>query len=89
MAPNRYVVGQMVRFTATFSLNGTPTNTTVAVSVKNPNGTVTAPTATSGGTGVYYVDQVLDVKGRWAVRFAGSGAVVAAVEGQVNAETEF
>jgi hypothetical protein len=90
MAINSYTVGQPVRVSATFKVGSSPTNpTAVTVSVKDPAGTVTTPSATNDGTGLYHVDVTPATKGRYAYRFAGSGACVAAAEGEFNAHTEF
>jgi hypothetical protein len=89
MAINAYAVGQLVRVTATFKVGAALTNpSSVAVSVKDPDGVVTTPAATNDGTGVYHVDITPVKKGRHAYRFAGAGACVAAAEGEFNARTE-
>jgi hypothetical protein len=89
VAVNTYAVGQQIRVTATFKVGSTPTNpTTVTASVKDPAGTVTAVGTANPSTGVYTIDVALSSKGRWVYRFAGTGACVAAAEGEVNAVSE-
>ena len=81
MAVNEYYVGQLVHVTAVFTLSGTATDpSAVVVSVKDPNGTMTTPTATKDSTGNYHVDVSAIVAGRYFVRFAGTGVVQAAAE---------
>jgi len=82
-----YDVGDGVRATCTFTdLAGAVANpTAVAVKLRDPAGTVTTPTPTNSGTGVYYVDITLTSEGRWYVRFEGTGVVIAASEQQLKA----
>lgn len=90
MAIATYTVGQPVRITATFKVGSTLTNpTTVTVQVKDPDGAITTPAATNDSTGVYHVDITPAKKGRYAYRVAGTGACIAAAEGEFNARTEF
>jgi hypothetical protein len=90
VAVNTYTVGQQIRVTATFRVGGTPTNpTAVLTSLKDPAGLVTTPLAAQQAPGVWSVDITLSSKGRWVYRFAGTGTVVAAAEGEVNAVSEF
>lgn len=85
MAIDAYDIGDTVRLTATFTnesaANADPT--TVTVSIRAPDGTVTTPTATQSSTGVYYCDLAVTMAGVWRYRFAGTGALVAAGEGQL------
>jgi hypothetical protein len=90
MAIATYTVGQPVRITATFKVGSTLTNpTSVTVSVKDPDGVVSNPSATNDSTGIYHVDITPAKKGRYAYRVAGTGACIAAAEGEFNARTEF
>jgi hypothetical protein len=79
--------GDGVRITATFTdLTGTITDpTTVTFQAKDPHGAVTVEPATKQATGVYYADLILTTPGTWHYRWVGTGAVVAANEGQVVA----
>ncbi len=87
MARSVYPLNQLVRNTATFTVNGTPTDpTTITATVRKPNGTTTAyvygtdawPTRSSAG--IYVVDIVGNASGIWRVRFEGTGAAQTAVE---------
>ena len=90
MPINVYTVGQLVRLTATFKVGATLTNpTTVTASLKDPDGVVTTPGTSNPSTGVYTIDVTPTKKGRYAYRFAGAGACVAAAEGEFNARSEF
>lgn len=89
MAIERVTVGQMVRVAATFTVGATLTNpTTMTVTVKDPAGVLTTPAATNDGTGLYHVDVTPAATGRYVVRFAGTGACVAAAEVEFNAMSE-
>ena len=79
-----YDIGDRVRATATFSIQGTPTNGTVAARVKDPAGTITSPATTSGGTGVYYIDIDLNKAGAWHVEFVSTATVIAAVRDRIT-----
>lgn len=87
MAIDAYDVGDTVRLTATFTdasdVDANPT--TVTVSVRAPDGMTTTPTATQDSTGIWYYDLTLSQAGTWRYRFAGTGALVAAAEGQLFA----
>ncbi len=87
-----YDVGDGVRFTATFKdLSKQLANpTAVTCQVKDPSGTVTTPSPTQVSTGVYRVDVTFNASGIWYIRFAGTGAVIAAVERRVEVlDSEF
>jgi hypothetical protein len=81
-----YDVGDGVRVTTQFkNLAGTLTNPTVVTcQVKDPSGTITTPTPTLSSAGIYYTDITLSTNGNWYVRFAGTGLVIAAVEGHIK-----
>ena len=90
MAINSYPVGQLVRLTATFKVGATLTNpTTVTASLKDPDAVVTNPGTSNPSTGVFTADVTPTKKGRHAYRFVGTGACVAACEGEFNARSEF
>ena len=77
---NIYDVGDGVRLSATFTVSGTGTNTTATLSLRDPSGNVSNPSATSDGTGAYHADVILDEIGAWYYRWVGTGAVIAATE---------
>lgn len=89
-----YDIGDQVRLTATLTdLDGTATDpTAVTLTVRKPDLTATDHTYASGaltksGTGVYYRDVTLDQSGNWYYRFAGTGALVVAEEGEFYVRT--
>ncbi|MCC6630369.1 MAG: hypothetical protein IT340_23550 [Chloroflexi bacterium] len=89
MAIERVTVGQMVRVSATFKVGAALTNPTlVMVTLKDPAGALTTPATTNDGTGLYHVDVTPAATGRHVVRFAGTGACVAAAEVEFNATSE-
>lgn len=78
-----YDVGDLVRLTGTFrNSSDALTNTTAVCTVRKPDGTASTPSVTNGSTGVYTVDVTLDQEGHWFYRWAGTGDVVAAEEGE-------
>lgn len=98
MAAANLTVGTRAKVTAAFTNTaGAAANpTTVVAQVRDPSGEITTytygtdsqPTRTS--TGVYVLEFDLDTEGQWQVRFAGTGAVVAAQEtGIVVPASEF
>ena len=80
---NVYDIGDGIRLTAAFSIDGSGANPdTVTVTVMDPSGNKTTPAAGSGTDGAYNVDStIVDEQGTWYYHFAGTGAVVAAGEG--------
>ena len=80
MPSNTYTVGDQLTLTASFvALGGTFVDpTTVTVNVHKPNGTIVTPSVTHASTGVYTVQQSLDVPGNWMWKAVGTGAAVAA-----------
>jgi uncharacterized protein YjdB len=82
-----YNVGDGVRITATFTdITGAINDpTTVTFQAKDPHGAVITNPATKQSTGIYYADLVLTAPGIWHYRWAGTGAVTAAIEGQLTA----
>lgn len=90
MSANRYFVGQLVRASVIFTVADVATNpTTVTVSVRDPDGTVTTPQAQPDSTGHYHVDINADTAGEWQYRFEGEGAAQAVSEGAFIAQTRF
>jgi hypothetical protein len=81
-----YYKGSEVRFTATFTtLAGVAVDpTAVVLTLHDPAGAVTTPTATKDSTGVYHYDKTLDQSGPWFYRWEGTGAAVVASEGGVE-----
>jgi hypothetical protein len=81
MADHLYQVGEPVPLTATFTdANGTPADTTVALEIRKPDGTVLTPTPTHAATGVYTYNVpagTIDQTGLWWYAFIGSGTVAA------------
>ena len=79
----RFDIGDRVRITATFTdLAGAVADpTTVALTVKAPDGTLTSPSNSKDSTGVYHADVNPDASGTWWYRWTGTGALVAAEEG--------
>jgi len=79
-------IGDQVRSTVTFTLDGVSTDpTTIVRKIKDPAGTettVTVPDAsvTKASDGVYYSDIVATMAGTYYVRWNGTGTVVAAAE---------
>lgn len=80
--PNTYDIGDLVRLSASFAVNGTPTDpTTIAVKVKDPSGNIDTETnPTKDDTGDYHHDISADEKGVWYYRWEGTGAAEAAEE---------
>lgn len=87
-----YDVGDQIKLTASFtnSSNVAADPTTVTVKTKSPAGTTTTYVygtdneVVKAGTGSYYILLTLSSAGMWYVRFAGTGAIVAAVEEAVG-----
>lgn len=87
---NVYEVGDRVRLTATFTDSaGTaadPTQVRLLVQVQgeHPSSYTYPGTVTKSATGVYYYDYDVLYEGIHDYRWVGTGAVVAADEGQFN-----
>lgn len=76
----QWFVGDRATITAKFLLNGVLTDpTSVTVTVKDPSGNDSTPTPTNSSTGVYTLNLDLDEYGQWNIKWAGTGAVVAAI----------
>jgi hypothetical protein len=84
-------VGDGIRATASFALEGVPTDpTTTTAQVRHPDGVVDDATAglVHDGDGEYHLDLVPDASGVWVVRIAGSGVVAAAMESAYEVRPE-
>lgn len=81
---NNYLIGNAVRLSAIFrNFSGNPTNpTSVTLSIKKLGGSVETPTAVNDATGYYHYDYTPLTTGTYSYRFAGTGAVVSATEGE-------
>lgn len=85
-----YDIGDEVRLSVAFTdaAGAAADPTTVTCTVRKPDGSTLTPTATStGSTGAYRADIQPDQTGNWYYRFAGTGALVAAEEGQFYVRT--
>lgn len=91
MADNIYQVGEKAPLEATFkNAAGVGTNpTTVVLEVRAPDGTVTTPSATALGAGVYHYDQDVTQPGLWWYSFQGTGAVNATEQKSFYAEARY
>lgn len=87
---NTYDIGDLVRLSVTFTdSKGTATDPTViTVRYRDPAGLETElnygedAALVRDDTGDYYTDLIVDRAGQWQYRFAATGTVTAAVEGQ-------
>lgn len=84
-----YDIGDVVRVTETFTVNGTPTDpSTLTVKVKIPAGTITTyvygvdAQVVRSSAGVFYVDVTPATPGTYAVRFHGTGAAAPGADEQ-------
>lgn len=85
---NTYDIGDRVRLSATFEVDGTPTDPdTIVVKVRDPSGNESSDTPTKEDTGDYYFDLTLDEDGVWYFRFEGTGAAEAAEESTFTVRT--
>jgi hypothetical protein len=84
-----YDVGDLVRLSVIFTdIAGVPADpTTVSLRVRRAGSTTTYASATNPATGEYYQDVSIDTAGVWIYRWIGSGAIVAAEEGQFFVRT--
>ena len=93
MTTAAYDIGDTRRLTVTFTnLAGAAADPTgVTFSIRKPDGTainyvyLTDAEIVKSGTGVYYVDFAITLPGRHIYRFAGTGAVAAAENGEFYA----
>lgn len=65
-------------------LMGAPTNATVTLTITAPDGTVSTPAVANPGVGTYTADVPLTAAGTWRYRWAATGTVATADEGQVE-----
>lgn len=73
-----YPLGSIVPLSITVKdAGGTPTAATVALSITQPDGTVTQPAVSTGSAGVYYVDFAATQAGRHLTLWTISGAITA------------
>lgn len=79
-----YDIGDTVRLTAAFADSaGTASDpTTVAITVRLPDQSVSTLSATRDSTGNYHADLVASQTGNHYYRFTGTGALVVAEEGE-------
>ena len=83
--PNTYDKGDTINLNARFynKLGQLADPTSVTLKIRNPHGTITTPSPTHDGTGLYSFDLITalsDLTGRWEYRFEGTGAVTSAEE---------
>ncbi len=79
---NIYLIGNVVRLTASFSVAGTATDPVPApvCTVREPDGGTATPVVTKTTTGAYYADFTPSKPGPHIYRWAGEGAAKAASE---------
>ncbi len=89
MSNNLYTIGQLVRVTGTFTnvAGAAADPTTIKFKYLTPAAKTSLVYGTDGAlvkdsTGVYHVDLTLDKEGKWRYRFEGTGALIAAGEGE-------
>lgn len=85
-ATNRIDIGDRVRLTASFKdLTEAATDPTAVVcTVRPPSGQVTEPTVVRVAEGEYIADVDVVESGLWRYRWAGTGDLVAAEEGEFS-----
>jgi hypothetical protein len=78
-------IGDTAHLAITFAdLNGTPTNpSTVVLTIQDPAGTQTTPSAANDGAGLYHYDLALALSGIYRFKWTGSGAINAVEEGEI------
>jgi hypothetical protein len=83
--------GDLVRLGNTFTnFAGVGTNpTTVTLTVRDPSGNDSTPSATSDGSGVYHYDLTLDEAGTWYYKWQGTGTIVAVSEGTIIVQASY
>jgi hypothetical protein len=88
-----YQIGDIAVLSATFTDDGDPPiyedPTTVLFSVRAPDGTVSTPTATQTGPGVYTAEVAIDQSGLWTYKVLGTGDVQAADQKSFRVDTPF
>ena len=94
---NRYILGNSIRMSAAFTNGGAATDPTgITFKIRSPmNGTITSYTygtdaaLVKDSTGNYHVDHTPTAAGSHYYRFAGTGAVIAADEGEFEIRRSF
>jgi len=89
MTANRsFPVGDTVRLTFKFRVNDVLTNpTTVTVTLEDPAGANTAPTASSSATGIYTCSFVVSVAGYYRFKVTSTGSAAGVREGTFYVHT--
>lgn len=84
MAIHEYIIGNRVRMSAAFTTaaGAAVDPTTVTLTVRPPSGAASTPSPAKDSTGNYHADVTPDLVGDWRYRWIGSGALVAAGEGE-------
>ena len=87
-----YHVGDLIRFSSTFTVGSTLTDPTVVTfEIRPPDGTIqtfTSPNASliNDSAGKWHLDYDVTLGGHCDWRWSGTGAAQAAIEGSVNVE---
>lgn len=81
--PNHYMLGNVIRLTATFTVSSVATDPspTPVCTVKLPDETTSTPSVTRTATGIYTADFTSTQAGKHSYRWAGEGSAKAAAEG--------
>lgn len=89
MTINPYDLGDIVRISAAFAVDGTPTDpTTLTATYRSPAGVKTTLTygvdsaLEQDSVGNYHLDVTASLPGTWRYRFAGTGLAAGVGEGQ-------
>ena len=83
---NAYIIGNIIKVSAAFTVSGTATDpTTVTCRVKDPIGNTTVytfagGTVTKDSTGNYHVNVTMDIAGNYYIRWEGTGTAAADAE---------
>lgn len=79
---NTYDKADLVKMQTTIKVDGVLTApTTIALSVRWPDGTTTTPALTNPSTGVYYAEVSVTQAGTYSYRFVATGAAQGGDEG--------
>lgn len=80
-----YEVGDIAVITVSFTdANGAPADpTTVILTIRNPDNTISTPAVGHAATGLYTYSLTITQSGVYLYQWAGTGAIVAVVEGSV------
>ena len=81
-----YDLGDSVKLTFLVTVDGTPTDATVAITVTKPDGSTTSPSITPGPTGTYTAVLAPDQAGPWLFRWTAVGAATTAEDGQFTVQ---